>query len=107
MRLIPPVISIYLMADTDTADLAEDAAGAGAGLLEIGIPNNEPQADGPPVETVGLETIVEGVHQSVDAGLTTDAVEHCAVRQRTKPGCGAQHLTVGQACVETADHRGP
>jgi hypothetical protein len=38
VKLSPPVVSIYLMADTDTADLAEAAAGGGAGTFESGGP---------------------------------------------------------------------
>jgi tryptophan synthase alpha chain len=61
VRLSPPVVSIYLMADTDTADLAEAAAGAGAGLFEIGIPYSDPLADGPTVQRAGQRSLRGGM----------------------------------------------
>jgi len=61
VRLTPPVISIYLMADTDTADLAEAAARAGAGLFEIGIPYSDPLADGPTVQRAGQRSLRGGM----------------------------------------------
>lgn len=61
MKLSPPVVSIYLMADTDTADLAEAAAGAGAGLFEIGIPYSDPLADGPTVQRAGQRSLGHGM----------------------------------------------
>ena len=61
MKLSPPVISIYLMADTDTADLAEAAVGAGAALLEIGIPYSDPLADGPTVQRAGQRSLRGGM----------------------------------------------
>ncbi len=61
MKLAPPVVSIYLMADTDTADLAEAAAGAGAGLFEIGIPYSDPLADGPTVQRAGQRSLARGM----------------------------------------------
>ena len=61
MNLSPPVISIYLMADADTADLAEAAAAAGAGLFEIGIPYSDPLADGPTVQRAGQRSLRGGM----------------------------------------------
>jgi tryptophan synthase alpha chain len=61
VKLSPPVVSIYLMADTDTADLAEAAAGAGAGLFEIGIPYSDPLADGPTVQRAGQRSLARGM----------------------------------------------
>jgi tryptophan synthase alpha chain len=61
VKLSPPVVSIYLMADTDTADLAEAAVGAGAGLLEIGIPYSDPLADGPTVQRAGQRSLGRGM----------------------------------------------
>jgi tryptophan synthase alpha chain len=61
VRLSPPVVSIYLMADTDTADLAEAAAAAGAGLFEIGIPYSDPLADGPTVQRAGQRSLRGGM----------------------------------------------
>jgi tryptophan synthase alpha chain len=81
VKLAPPVVSIYLMADTDTADLAEAAAGAGAGLFEIGIPYSDPLADGPTVQRAGQRSLRGGMttaralavlrelHSRVDAPL--------------------------------------
>jgi tryptophan synthase alpha chain len=61
MRLKPPVVSVYLMADTDTADLAEAAVRAGAGLLEIGLPYSDPLADGPTVQRAGQRSLAGGM----------------------------------------------
>jgi tryptophan synthase alpha chain len=61
MRLAPPVVSVYLMADADTAALAEAAVGAGAGLLEIGIPYSDPLADGPTVQRAGQRSLAAGM----------------------------------------------
>jgi tryptophan synthase alpha chain len=61
MRLSPPVVSVYLMADTDTADLAAAAVGAGAGLLELGIPYSDPLADGPTVQRAGQRSLAGGM----------------------------------------------
>jgi tryptophan synthase alpha chain len=63
MRLSPPVVSVYLMAGADTAELAEAAVEAGAGLLEIGIPYSDPLADGP--------TVQRAAQRSLAAGMTT------------------------------------
>src|SRR5271169_1517734 len=56
---------------------------------------------------VALETVVEGVHQAVDCGLATNAVEYSAVLERTKAWCGTEHPAMGQARVNAAGHRGP
>ncbi len=63
MRLVPPVLSIYLMADVDTPELAEAAVRGGASALEIGIPFSDPLADGP--------TIQRAAQRSLAAGMTT------------------------------------
>jgi tryptophan synthase alpha chain len=63
MRLEPPVVSVYLMADTDTADLAESVVRAGSGLLEIGLPYSDPLADGP--------TVQRAAQRSLTGGMTT------------------------------------
>ncbi|HEY3766717.1 MAG TPA: tryptophan synthase subunit alpha, partial [Gaiellales bacterium] len=51
----------YLMADADTAELAEAAVSAGAGLLEIGIPYSDPLADGPTVQRAGQRSLAAGM----------------------------------------------
>jgi tryptophan synthase alpha chain len=61
VRLSPPVVSIYRMANTDTANRAEAAAGAGAGLFEIGIPYSDPLADGPTVQRAGQRSLRGGM----------------------------------------------
>jgi tryptophan synthase alpha chain len=61
MRLSPPVVSVYLMADADTAELAEAAVEGGAGLLEIGIPYSDPLADGPTVQRAGQRSLAAGM----------------------------------------------
>jgi tryptophan synthase alpha chain len=76
MRLSPPVVSVYLMADRDTADLAEASVEGGAGLLELGLPYSDPLADGPTVQRAG--------QRSLRGGMTTrGALEVvAAVRER-------------------------
>jgi tryptophan synthase alpha chain len=61
VKLEPPVVSIYLMADEDTVELAEAAVRGGAGLLEIGIPYSDPLADGPTVQRAGQRALAHGM----------------------------------------------
>jgi tryptophan synthase alpha chain len=61
VKLEPPVVSIYLMADTDLVELAEAAVRGGAGLLEIGIPFSDPLADGPTVQRAGQRALRNGM----------------------------------------------
>ena len=61
MRLATPVVSIYLMADTDLVELAEAAVRGGAGLLELGIPFSDPLADGPTVQRAGQRALRNGM----------------------------------------------
>lgn len=63
MNLRTPALSIYLMADGDTAELAEAAASGGATGFEIGIPFSDPLADGP--------TIQRAAQRSLAGGMTT------------------------------------
>ena len=72
MKLHPPVVSVYLMADADTADLAEAAVGAGAGLLEIGIPYSDPLADGPTVQRAGQRSLAAGMTTRRALGVLRD-----------------------------------
>jgi tryptophan synthase alpha chain len=61
VKLEPPVVSIYLMADTDLVELAQAAVRGGAGLLEIGIPFSDPLADGPTVQRAGQRALRNGM----------------------------------------------
>jgi tryptophan synthase alpha chain len=61
MKLATPVVSIYLMADSDLVGLAEAAVRGGAGLLEIGIPFSDPLADGPTVQRAGQRALANGM----------------------------------------------
>ena len=63
MKISTPALVIYLMADTDTAELARAAVEGGATALEIGIPYSDPLADGP--------TIQRAANRSLAAGMTT------------------------------------
>jgi tryptophan synthase alpha chain len=63
VKLAPPVLSVYLMADQDTPALAEAAVRGGAGALEIGIPFSDPLADGP--------TVQRAAERSLAGGMTT------------------------------------
>ena len=61
MKVSTPVVSIYLMADSDLVELAEAAVRGGAGLLEIGIPFSDPLADGPTVQRAGQRALRNGM----------------------------------------------
>ena len=61
MKLATPVVSIYLMADSDLVALAEAAVRGGAGLLEIGIPFSDPLADGPTIQRAGQRALAGGM----------------------------------------------
>jgi tryptophan synthase alpha chain len=61
VKLATPVVSIYLMADSDLVELAEAAVRGGAGLLEIGIPFSDPLADGPTVQRAGQRALANGM----------------------------------------------
>jgi tryptophan synthase alpha chain len=61
VRIATPALSIYLMADGDTADLAEAAASGGATAFEIGIPFSDPLADGPTVQRAGQRSLAGGM----------------------------------------------
>ena len=49
---------------------------------------------------VGLEAVVEGVHEPVDGGLSTNAVEQGAVLERPKAGREVQQATVAYVRVD-------
>ena len=61
MKLQTPALSIYLMADRDTVDLAEAAAAGGATAFEIGIPFSDPLADGPTVQRAAQRSLAGGM----------------------------------------------
>lgn len=54
-------VSIYLMADPETPDLAEAAVEGGADLLEIGFPFSDPLADGPVIRLAGERALAQGM----------------------------------------------
>ncbi|HEU0193793.1 MAG TPA: tryptophan synthase subunit alpha [Gaiellales bacterium] len=61
MELERPVLSIYLMADRDTVELAQAAVEGGADVLEIGIPFSDPLADGPTIQRAGQRSLAGGM----------------------------------------------
>ncbi len=61
MKLAPPVLSVYLMADQDTPALAEAAVRGGAGALEIGIPFSDPLAEGPVIRIASERALARGM----------------------------------------------
>ena len=54
-------LSIYLMADRETPDLAEAAVAGGADLLEIGFPFSDPLADGPVIRLAAERALARGM----------------------------------------------
>ena len=79
MKLEPPVVSIYLMADTDLVELAEAAVRGGAGLLEIGIPFSDPLADGPTVQRAGQRALRNGMTATLALELLAELRTRVAV----------------------------
>jgi tryptophan synthase alpha chain len=61
VELERPVLSIYVMADRDTVELAQAAVDGGADALEIGIPFSDPLADGPTVQRAGQRALAGGM----------------------------------------------
>jgi tryptophan synthase alpha chain len=61
MLIERPALSIYLMADTDTPELAAAAVAGGATGLEFGIPYSDPLADGPTVQRAGQRSLAGGM----------------------------------------------
>jgi tryptophan synthase alpha chain len=54
-------LSVYLMAGSETPDLAEAAVAGGADLLEIGFPFSDPLADGPVIRLAGERALARGM----------------------------------------------
>ena len=79
---------IYLTAgdpDPETSlALFEGLAGAGADLVEIGMPFSDPMADGPSIQAAGQRALKRGMTPAQDAG---DGAHACASATRTRPMC--------------------
>jgi len=86
-RQAPPRVIAYLMAGfpkrEDTAALLLAAQGAGAAMVELGLPFSDPLADGPTVQAAGQQALAGGmstalaleqVRQARTAGLTVPLV---------------------------------
>lgn len=56
-----PLLSIYLMAGSETPALAKAAVEGGADLLEIGFPFSDPLADGPVIRLAGERALARGM----------------------------------------------
>jgi tryptophan synthase alpha chain len=54
-------LAVYLMAGSETPDLAEAAVSGGADLVEIGFPFSDPLADGPVIRRAGERALAEGM----------------------------------------------
>jgi tryptophan synthase alpha chain len=54
-------LSVYLMAEPETPELAEAAVSGGADLLEIGFPFSDPLADGPVIRLAGERALARGM----------------------------------------------
>jgi tryptophan synthase alpha chain len=72
-------LAIYLMAGTETPELAEAAVEGGADLVELGFPFSDPLADGP--------TIRRAAERALAAGMRTGACLECLATARERlPG---------------------
>ena len=71
-------LSIYLMAGSETPELAEAAVEGGADLLEIGFPFSDPLADGP--------VIRRAAERALAAGMRTDRCFGCLAEVRSRTG---------------------
>jgi tryptophan synthase alpha chain len=54
-------LAVYLMAGTETPELAEVAVAGGADLVEIGFPFSDPLADGPVIRLAAERALAEGM----------------------------------------------
>jgi tryptophan synthase alpha chain len=54
-------LSVYLMAGSETPELAEAAVAGGADLLELGFPFSDPLADGPVIRLAGERALAHGM----------------------------------------------
>jgi tryptophan synthase alpha chain len=79
VRLERPVLSIYLMADRDTVQLAEAAVDGGAGALEIGIPFSDPLADGRTIQRAAQRSLAGGMTGRRAIEVLHAVREHVAV----------------------------
>jgi len=72
VRIERPALSIYLMADADTPELAAAAVAGGATALEIGIPYSDPLADGPTVQRAGQRSLAGGMNVRRALGVVAE-----------------------------------
>ena len=79
---------IYLTAgdpDPETSlALFQGLAGAGADLIEIGMPFSDPMADGPSIQAAGQRALKARHDLAQDAG---DGAPPARARRRTRPMC--------------------
>ena len=71
-------LAIYLMAGTETPDLAAAAVAGGADLVEIGFPFSDPLADGP--------VIRRAAERALARGMRTGACLECLAEVRARVG---------------------
>jgi tryptophan synthase alpha chain len=69
-------LAVYLMAGSDTPELAEAAVDGGADLIEIGFPFSDPLADGP--------VIRKAAERALANGMRTAACLECLARTRER-----------------------
>jgi tryptophan synthase alpha chain len=65
---------VYLMAGTETPELAEAAVEGGADIVELGFPFSDPLADGPVIRRAAERALAQG--------MRTDACLECLARTR-------------------------
>jgi tryptophan synthase alpha chain len=54
-------LAVYLMAGTETPELAEAAVAGGADVIEVGFPFSDPLADGPVIRRAAERALAEGM----------------------------------------------
>jgi tryptophan synthase alpha chain len=69
-------LAIYLMAGSETPDLAEAAVEGGADLVELGFPFSDPLADGPVIRRAAERALAQG--------MRTGACLECLARMRER-----------------------
>jgi tryptophan synthase alpha chain len=84
-------LSIYLMAGSETPELAAAAVQGGADLLEIGFPFSDPLADGPVIRLAAERALARG--------MRTGACLECLAEVRASVGSGVPLIPMTYASI--------